>query len=557
MKYPAHIAAGVCSWLVFFVLAPGAWGQGDRESPVGTGRSSAFGSSDTSTGNRSPVLRLPQVEDAVGGNRPRAGAAAEPMAAGPQAHVPTGPSPQVAMDYWRMAAQPGADVTPMQGADANAYRNIQYSTPPVGNPQPVSQDIYPGGSWSTSRYAGGLGMGDGTCGPNGCGPSDTQVTLPQAPPTGFFFRWDRLWTTIDAPTTTVLGSATASGVFISNGITYPFINSLSSDYIDEDPEFGDRIEFGFMDPERRGGWSGSILLLDQTKQVDLPGGTIQLNDPVGVLLGFADGNGDNIDDDLNGDNIYGRNGQDLGTPDGLGGFAPPFDGIPDTPAPQDNGDLVRWVPIFDNLSARNYVSISGLELARTRAIGNFAEESHWLQGFYWSLGVRYLDLDERFRLRATGSFYDETNIATSIENFIIGPQVGLGYQRTFGGWELGGSLRFLPGVNLQRGTQQGTIASNADDTSTGRNEPLNLNPMAFATVQDSTEFAPVLEWRADATYALTRHLGLRVGYTGWFMGGISRASTSIDYTLPTFGFDLDNDDQIIAHALTLGAEFRY
>ena len=381
--------------------------------------------------------------------------------------------------------------------------------------------------------------------------SQGQGGRPAANKSGFFFRWDRLWATVDAPTVGEVGDRASEGVFVSNGITAPFFNSLSGDFIDDRPDFGDRVEFGFADPNRKCGWMGSVLNLEQAKTTILAGGTVQFADPYGLLLGFLDGNGDGIDDDLDGDRIYGRSGRDLGTPDeeNPGSFFPFFDGIPDDTAAQDNGDLTTFLPVFDELEVSNRLDITGFELTRFRAFGRGDRPfAHIL------LGVRYVDMDEDFFLRGSGSFLDETTVRTKVENFIIGPQVGVGFCRNHGAWGLNGSARALAGVNRQRGRQTAIVGSNATDSMGAANAPLNLNPTASSTAQRSTQFSPFFEVRGNVYYNLNSWLSVNVGYTGWYASGISRAAGSIEYTLPTFGFDIDNNDDLLAHALTFGLQ---
>ena len=80
---------------------------------------------------------------------------------------------------------------------------------------------------------------------------------------------------------------------------------------------------------------------------------------------------------------------------------------------------------------------------------------------------------------------------------------------------------------------------------------MNLHPTAFASFQSDSQFSPVVEWRVESIYDLTRWLAVRIGYTGMYFGGIGRAASSdIDFTLPEFGFNLNNDDELFANAFT-------
>lgn len=364
-----------------------------------------------------------------------------------------------------------------------------------------------------------------------------------------FFRYDALYGVLSASNSGPIGSASAAGFFTSNGITAPFLNSLSDDVFGSPTEFGTRIEFGEVGEES--GWLIGILDWDQSNTANAQGGTLQFNDPTGVLLGFQDSNSDNIDDDLDGDHIYGRSGVDLGTPDpnNPGAFLPIFDGTIDASAPSDTDDLVTWVPVFNSLSGTLHTDITGIELMRSwRRLaggGRFGFDRHFMGG------VRFIEFDENLSLLASGSFFDATSINSSIENSVIGPQIGSEFSRRNGPWSVGGTLKFLLGLNFQGGKQLSNYATNLSSQTQAANQPLNLAPGANSSVRHDTAFSPVFEWRLDSAYHLGTHATARIGYTGILFGGIARATKSVDYTLPTFGLAL-RDDAVVFNALTFG-----
>ena len=234
-------------------------------------------------------------------------------------------------------------------------------------------------------------------------------------------------------------------------------------------------------------------------------------------------------------------------------FLPIYDGEIDATAPADTDDLVTWVPVFDNLQATTHIDLTGFELMkawrRHQPTNRFGFTHHWMAG------VRYLHVDERFSLNASGSFFDPTTVNSSVKNFVIGPQIGNEFCRRMGDLRVGGSLRFLFGINSQRGEQSGSYAING--TPGGQNQPLNLNPGAFSTVEEGTAFSPVFEWRVDLAYDVGRHVAARVGYTGFVVGGIGRAANSVEYALPSFGMSLNDDDSLVYNAFTVGLEFYF
>ena len=50
-----------------------------------------------------------------------------------------------------------------------------------------------------------------------------------------------------------------------------------------------------------------------------------------------------------------------------------------------------------------------------------------------------------------------------------------------------------------------------------------------------TEFSPLIEFRTEAHYALTRADLLQDGFTGVWVDNIARGSEMIDYTMPSLG----------------------
>ena len=457
--------------------------------------------------------------------------------------------------------------------DGQAAAQPVAATPAVENVSPACGD-------------GSCGQGVGGCGPNGCGvagyPAGGALNYGAVGPIrpsgqtsaghGFFFRYDRLYSSFSSPGgVRDIGDPFEEGSFIANGIPTEFRNSLDDAFINDDFDFnGNRIEFGFLDgPGGRcgSGWVASILWIDQDYNSPQSGrrddnGTLIANsgyvlfaDPTGMMLGFAsalDGNGDEIDADVNGNYVYGRDGVDLGTLDPATNlFVPPFDGIVDAAAPQDNGDLVSFVPVYDRLSARVDTRASGLALSRLRdsRVGGCRGGC-----FKWLLGVRYINIKERFSLVGLGSdIYEEMRLNARTKNFIIGPEIGMCVGRSTGPWSLSGQLRFTAGANFLRSRQSANFI--AADTGQTRDVPLNLFSYGTSNNDEEESFSAIVEWRADAAYALSRYWLLRIGYTGMLIGEVGRAS-DITYRIPDLGIAGDRSDLYI-HALTLGAELAF
>ncbi len=375
------------------------------------------------------------------------------------------------------------------------------------------------------------------------------------------------------------------------------VNGVDNDIFNQRPDFtGDRLEFGFCDGVGGTGWLGSVLFFDQQKNAALAGATILFNDPTNLLLGFADADGDGFDDDLNGDNIFGRDGQDTD-----------FDGIPDVPAAQDDADQTTMFPQFNALNASLRTEVNGFELSRIgyapggRRIARANSGRNLLfgsgagiggagagcsdrgcsgggcsgsgcsgsgttgvacggrgaiggGGLRMLYGLRYLEVSEQYGLAGTGGFMD-VNINSDVENFLFGPQIGLLYGGSTGALAYDASVRFMPGVNFLRANQTTTITGVSNG---GQNEPLNALPAVnFNGISTTEQFASVVEWRYGLNYCLTRFLSVRAGYTGWWVGGLTRGANAYNFDLSNPNVTLSDDDDLFAHALTFGLEFAY
>ncbi len=373
---------------------------------------------------------------------------------------------------------------------------------------------------------------------------------------GVFFSYDYLYWMITPPDTTTVGGQDYEGYYNQGGVLTYYENHLDTSFIDEQFHSAHRFEFGNVDCNV--GWLANISFGRNGTGYNGGATTFLPDDPDfssgGILFsglaGFADGNGDGIDDDVNGNNIFGRHGEDLGTPGGMGGFAPPFDGTIDAPAATDTGDLVIWIPEFTSIELSNLVEFQNLELMSLR---------RWYRGngsFDFLYGIRYFDLTETFSFSGTGGILDRTSFKTVAENQIFGIQVGGRWQGCLGRWRMNVDGRFLAAANMQDVRLEGNVASNiSSNVINGQNGPANLSPSAFRSQIENNEFTPMGELRLEAIYPINSWLSFKAGYTGILIDGISRASTKVDYTLPRFQLANRNSDELVGiHAATFGLE---
>lgn len=364
----------------------------------------------------------------------------------------------------------------------------------------------------------------------------------------FFLQFDLLTWSIAAPDVTTIGDTASEGLVTVGGNTYFRSNSLNTSFINSDWSLGGRIDFGRIEDTR--GWMGSVLFHRNTDEIAASGVWFVPSDPDGVMLGYQDSNNDGIDDDVNNNQVHGRSGVDLGTPDLTtpGTFVAPFDGTPDQGAPIDAGDLVNWLITFSTFTATNKTELTGFELMDVYRPGG--SDVHTVDWFY---GVRYLEFRERFGVTASGGTLDTSNWAVDSDNDIIGPQVGLRWAANKEWFRFTAEGRFLAGLNFQNDRLNGGIGTNI--VSGAANGPVALEPTSFNAIQHNSEFSPMGEWRLEASYYAASWLAFRIGYTGMAIGGVSRASPKVSYALPNFGLSgAGSDETLLVNGLNVGFE---
>lgn len=140
-------------------------------------------------------------------------------------------------------------------------------------------------------------------------------------------------------------------------------------------------------------------------------------------------------------------------------------------------------------------------------------------------------------------------------NNIVGPEIGFNYQVEQGRWVFESDFRFAAGMNWQNTLYRGSnfpAALGADyfrstytfantiaqsDTSAASLAAPPLFVQIYGVGQQNTTntadhnfvFSPLGEWRFRARYRVSRAMSLNLGYTGMWLGGITRASTNTEF----------------------------
>ncbi|MBN2477132.1 MAG: BBP7 family outer membrane beta-barrel protein [Pirellulales bacterium] len=210
---------------------------------------------------------------------------------------------------------------------------------------------------------------------------------------------------------------------------------------------------------------------------------------------------------------------------------------------------LRPLPIlFDDVAAKNLVDTWSVELM---CLHRF-HQLHRGGVIELFAGARYMQFDDSFGVTALGDEVvdDGTQpqpgepavtvtppaiLADSVwdtlaENHIIGPQVGLRYCYQQSRWSLSTEGRFFAGFNSQNIHQRGTLGSRLAPPG-AVDQPYLLSPIDIDHSEYINEWSPLAELRVEAKYQLTRAVTFRVGWTGFWMDGIARASNMISYEI--------------------------
>ncbi len=368
---------------------------------------------------------------------------------------------------------------------------------------------------------------------------------------GCFVSLEALSFFVNKPTAATFGDVASERVVTVNGISYQFENSLDSSWLANDAAWGQRLEFGNIKGDC--GWYASLWNVKQVQEYTAQGVSFIPSDPSLLMSGFVDSNGDGFDDDLNGNDIYGRSGEDIGyfDPGPPAGFIPTLDGRPDIPAPIDGNDALIWNQTFATVTSSNKLTIANFELNRLVRLPGYS----WNHEIDYYYGVRYMKVRDIYNITANGGFLDQSFWNAESDNNLIGPQVGLRWSKRAKAIGFSVDGRFLAAYNRQDNDLRGSTGTNIV-TVGAPNGPSALTAESFLDGFGNDAFSPAGELRADMVLKISRSLGFKVGYTGVVMGEISRASPKIVYALPRSSLqDVESDTTLISHGVNFGIEY--
>jgi hypothetical protein len=370
----------------------------------------------------------------------------------------------------------------------------------------------------------------------GQGLQDTQLFAPAdadqfgggpRPNEGFFIRYDGLFWTVSSPKEATFGvpdaEQTARPVFWGPGpeASTTQQSTFTTGFLTTDWTGGQRIEFG--DIHEHEGWRIGYLQVHQSTQF------LTKN---GVQVFFED--------------------RPWGAPPShlhLEGFV--------------NVTDIRELGVeFTAVTLMNRIRTWGIE-------GSYLRRTHPMPrgGFFeWSLGPRYLEINEEFSADATGGLLADTFLWSSGDNRIIGPHVGLRWFRTNDRWTLSAQGDFTAGVNMQSVRLTGVVGSLLSTgpiprPSSTPPQPLAMQQSDFNHSANMQEFSPIVEVQVAAQYQITRAVSIHGGWSALWVNNIARPSGMIDYTLgetTTLGIRTNKNRQdVFMNGLELGVSINY
>lgn len=396
------------------------------------------------------------------------------------------------------------------------------------------------------------------------------------PNTGYWGKAEGIYWVFEAPDTTTIGRDGFNPA-ASDGNRLIFQpNTLDTGWIESDWAWGNRLEGGYMGEDGCGWMIGGFKTNNVTSSFDSfnTSGGFGVSflpslgpDGLSALEGFVDLTGpagvpDGIDDDLNENNVFGRDGEDIGrpNPNPPPAIIPPPDGTPDVAAPVDFGDTVLFPIFFDVVRAENRTRTFNIEVMRVWRRSPF---KRWAT-VEWFAGPRYFYLNDKFNVEALGGILNPNQTAdfdvtdgsywnTEVNNNLIGGQFGLRIQRKVQRLSFIAEGRGFVGANFQNYEIRGLLGNGL--TPGADNQPVDLGDSAFHDTDNATVFAPGGELRVELNYQVTRAIQLQVGWTGMYFNGIARASESIDYRIPDMQISTaNNEEDLFIQGVTFGLE---
>jgi hypothetical protein len=329
---------------------------------------------------------------------------------------------------------------------------------------------------------------------------------------GFFGVVDFIQWNISKPNTAEIGyTGQPRQVYLDANNYYFQSNSLNTNFIDAESTVGERFQVGSIDNGEGfmvSGWN----LHTQSENSVFSGTQVNFNAP--PIPGET-------------------NNSPPGVPNLLQGY---IDTV---------GGNIRDLPVvFDTLKIKNAASAYRIDIDYIHRM----EPTEHFGTFEWYFGAAYMNFSEYFDVSAptlntspisnAGGVLNDSYWNTHAVNNIVGPEFKLRWFRTYNQWTWDAQGGFLAGYNRQNITQNGLFAEEAGDP----NSPyyrglvgngLYLTPTSFQNSAFLNEFSAAADFNINVSYAVTRAVSVRAGYSFLWVGNIARPSDMVNYEIGT------------------------
>ena len=371
---------------------------------------------------------------------------------------------------------------------------------------------------------------------------------------GFFALVDFIQWTISKPQTSEIGApGLTRNAYLDTNNFYVESNSLNTNFIDAEATLGERFQIGTID-DGEGFMLSGFYLHPQTEKFTFTGAQVVFSAP--PIPGET-------------------NNSPEGVPNLLQGYIDPALNIRDLPT------------VFDTLKVTNSASAYRIDLDYIHRM----EPTDHCGTFEWYFGGSYLNFTDEFNCSSPdvamhlvgpstleytsqGGILNDSYWNTRAVNNIFGPELKLRWFRTYEHWTWDATAGFMAGFNRQDITQSGEFAEQANNphsiylhgmvngpTAGGSlSSPLYLQPTSFQNSAYLNAFSGVADFNGNISYAITRAVSVRVGYTFMWVGNVARPVDMIDYQIGTapgqkMGIVTANNKQdVFIQGINLGVE---
>ncbi len=244
--------------------------------------------------------------------------------------------------------------------------------------------------------------------------------------------------------------------------------------------------------------------------------------------------------------------------------------------------MVALPLVFSQLTARHTSDIYSVELNRAWRLRRLGQFGGGIEGF---AGARYMNFNDRFTAEGLGGILADSNWDMSVNNRIVGGQIGMRWTQKTGRVSFIGEGRLFAGANLQTARLNGVIGdqlttinpgttfTNGTSTANGPattypnnvgpsninssrlNQPAAMMRTGFSSSRNYSSFSPMGELRAKMQYQIFESVSVNAGWTGTFVDGIMRSTNMIDYQLPAMQIFNERKVQgVFINGITLGLE---